>query len=123
MEYKEKIKLRRYLYSRVTLSVLLIILVILIKAVFGIYQKEKLTRDNLDKAEAEYLELEDRDAFLQKEIDSLNTQGGMEKAVRERFGVAKEGEKVIILLDEKKVPDTKVKEGKGFWNWFKGLFK
>ena len=124
MEHREKVRLRKFLYSRITLALLLIIVALLLRGSIGVYKKERLTRENLEKSEIEYQELQKREEFLREETESLNTKQGIERAIRERFGLAKEGEKVIILLDEESVdPSISKKSGAGFWDWVSSFFR
>jgi hypothetical protein len=67
--------------------------------------------------------LQARQASLDRSIAALKTDSGMEKELREKFGVVKDGEKLIMLVDQ---PDTgtdskKVSE-KGFWQGLVDFF-
>jgi len=122
MDHRDKVKIRRLIYSRITLLILALVFVAILKGSINVYKKQKLSRDTLRKADSELLELRERQEFLNEEIDSLNTKDGVEATLRERFGVAKEGEGVIILLDEEEVEEEQEIEKLGLWAEFRSLF-
>jgi cell division protein FtsB len=77
----------------------------------------------LKNAEANLGSLKLREEKLNKDLDSLKHDYGIEKEIRERFPVAKEGEEVIIFVDPKeKVDIDNSNINQSFWNKFKGAF-
>ncbi len=44
--------------------------------------------------------MEVRKEYLESSIGRLNTDFGIEQEVREKFGVAKEGEEVVVIVGE-----------------------
>lgn len=124
MEFQEKRKFRKYLYSKVTLVILLIIIAVLLNAVYGVYKKQALSRDNLAKTELDFTKLQAREKTLSSEIGKLKTDSGTEEEIREKYGLIKPGEEVIMMVDKNdstsspdEISDT------SFWqgvrNWFK----
>lgn len=70
--------------------------------------------------------LKDRENSLNNDILKLNTEEGREEVIREKYQVAKKGEKMVIIVDEESREDLVNdgrKNGHGFWNWVKGIFK
>lgn len=72
---------------------------------------------------AEVVSLKEREASLLAQIEQLNTPEGVEADIREKFRLAKEGEGLIMILDEdpreegnKEAPDRGIK------SFFRGLF-
>lgn len=100
-EFQRKRKVRRFLYSRLTLFVLLIALALLIKASWGVFERERGNRANLEHAQEELAALEARAASLEEKILRLKSPEGVEAEIREQFQVAKPGEKMVVV-----VPDT-----------------
>lgn len=117
-------KYKRYLFSKPAVGVLVIIVLILANATWNAYEKKRFTGENLDNAEAELEKLQDRSRELKEKTEDLSTPEGVEEEIRRRFPVAKEGERVIILVDEKEnasaLSDEPV-QGGSFWqrikNW------
>jgi len=70
--------------------------------------------------------LKERESSLSEEISKLNTEEGKEEIIREKYQVAKEGEKMVVIVDEENKVNsntTGVKTGHSFWNWIKNIFK
>lgn len=122
-DFHEKRKFRRFLYSKVMLIILAIIVVWLFFAVFDMYKKERDT--GLKSAEQREIlnELEERETALQDEINRLSTEKGIEEEIRSKFEVGREGEEMIIIVDnpeEKNEKNTELKKGflQKIFDWF-----
>lgn len=123
MDFYEKRKLKKILYSKPILAILVIIVIWFSFAVWSMYKKERDTQ--LKKIEQKEIleELKTREASLSKEIEKLNTKYGIEQEVRSKFEVGKEGEEMIIIVDSLEEKDLNVKNTrKTFWqkvfDWF-----
>ena len=92
--------------------------------VVGFMGKMQTTRENRKIAENKVAELQSEKVRLASEIAKLQTDSGMEESVREKFGLAKEGEGLIIVVEDKNPSETP-NEGKSNWfilfftKWFK----
>ncbi len=106
LEFQEKRRLRNFLYSRVTLIVLLVAIFFLLNAVWKVYQKQDLTKDNLAKAAANLQGLQAREKMLSSEIERLKTESGTEQEIREKYGLVKPGEEVITVVDSNTATST-----------------
>jgi len=73
---------------------------VLVKAVWGVYQKQDITKDNLFKVEASLNSLQAREKMLSSEIERLKTASGKEEEIREKYGLIKEGEEMIVVVDD-----------------------
>ena len=116
--------IRRFLYSPLFIIGLLILFVVLLKAAYGAYQNEKKSRQELQNVRQNSEELSSREDFLATEIQRLESTRGLEEELRNKFPVAKEGEKVVIIVEPEK--DTSVsasQQNKGFWSSFLDLFR
>ncbi len=124
LDFHEKQRARRFLYSPLTFIVIGIFIIIAGYNAWDMYQKSRHTKEALQKSREAYDELQMREAFLAKKIDQLSTDVGVEAEIRERFGVAKAGEEVIVVLsdDDEQEP---LPTGHGFWyrmkTWFSGM--
>jgi len=126
LEFQEKKKLRKILYSKATLVALFVVLFFIAKATIGIYYKQKASGENLAKAREEFAELEKREKMLNSEIDRFKTDGGVEEEIRKKFMVGKEGEQVIVIIDDVKSSNTeKINDGgkSGIWSRFVNFFR
>jgi cell division protein FtsB len=123
LDFHEKRKFKRLLYSKVTIIILGLLVIWLSYNVFGMYKKERDTRLRRIEQREVLDELEGREESLREEIERLSTERGIEEEVRSKFEVGKEGEEVIIIVDN---PDDKNSEGlekeKTFWQKVFGWF-
>jgi cell division protein FtsB len=123
-EFQEKRRVKRFIYSKITLVILVILVVLLLNAVWKVYQKQDYTKDNLAKAAASLNSLQAREKMLSSEIERLKTADGIEGEIRAKYGLVKPGEEVIIVVD--KDDDFTSSQGASkasFWEEFLGMFK
>ena len=82
------------------------------------------TGRNRQMAQERVMALREQKDKLSADIDYLETDEGKEKFFRENFGVAKEGEGVIIVVEEKKQPvPPKSSSFSSFFSFLRNLFK
>lgn len=113
-------RIRKNPYPIVIIIALVVLFLFLAKGVWGVYDKKMRSAENLDKAEQELTELQNRENALGADIDRINTRHGIESEIVTKYNVAKEGEQVVHILDEQDAEvEVKVEE-KGFWARFWG---
>jgi len=121
-KFQEKRRIKKVVYSIGMVAILLGIVFWLGGAVFDVYEKAKITKDRRLDALSELEELKKTEAELRARIDTLLNERGIEEAVREKFDVAKEGEKVIKIIDTQDIHATDQSETeeipwwKKFWD-------
>ena len=121
-DFYEQRKIRQWLYSWPSLFVLAVLCILLIPGVFEVYQQERETRVNKNQQLSHLEELIEREEALQEEIDRLNTERGVEEEIRQKFEVAKEGERVIVIVDTPEVSSAEDRsQGIEFLRIFKNL--
>jgi cell division protein FtsB len=120
LDYQKKSKYKKYLYSKLSIALLLIISIPLLRASYSMYQKYTIGKESRDITRQEYNSLMERKNSISKEINRLKTDEGVEEEIREKFSVSKEGEEVIILLGSPIVPI--IQEEESFFDSFKSLF-
>jgi len=101
-----------------------VLILFFIFSMFGFMNKMEDTSKNRKIAEDRILELEKSKEKLNSEISKLKTEKGVEESIREKFGLAKEGENMILVVDEKNPLEVqKEEDNKGFWSTIKSWFK
>ncbi len=71
-----------------------------------------------------FLESKKEKDKLSSGISKLNTEKGQEEVIREKFGLAKDGEGSIVIVDNQNGVDAKNKVNQdGFFSFFKNWFK
>ena len=101
---------------------LAIVLFFLIRGTWNIYVKNRDSATELRLATERLARLEGRHETLLAGIEKLNTESGIEGEIRDRFQMAKDGERAIVIVEEpKKIADLPLPE-KTFlqkvWNFF-----
>ncbi|MFA6257842.1 MAG: septum formation initiator family protein [Candidatus Paceibacterota bacterium] len=91
--------------------------------VFTFWNKMQETVKNKKIVEDKVALLKQQKENISSEINSLNTVEGKEKFFRENLGLAKEGEDMTIIVEEKKLPEVSKPASSGFWSFFINLFK
>ena len=124
LEFQEKIKLKKLLYSKITLFILIIVTIFLLNAVWDVYKKQGITKANLVKTATSLGALQVREKTLSSEIQRLNTESGKEEEVRDKYGLVRPGEEVIVIVDKSNDKDAvATSTSESFWgkigNWFK----
>jgi cell division protein FtsB len=106
-------------YSKVTLLVLILLFLLVSKASWNAYQNVRYTRANLERVQNDREELLERKRFIEEESAVLSSDEGLEEIIRERLPVAKEGERVIIIVDEKESEvATTTPDSRPWWKWW-----
>lgn len=122
---KNKPQTRRR-YSKPVLIGLAIIIVLIAKGTWGVYQKEIESRKNVAMVMTELESLEKRKAFLDAETEKLNSLEGKEEMIRQKYQVSKDGESVLVVVD-KPLPVVDDESNKNFfskmWHSVSGIFK
>lgn len=125
-EFQKKQSSRKILHSPLVLFVFLCVLLLFMYNMIGLIEKANETDDKKDLTLAQIQSLEKREASLKLNIDKLNTESGAEETLRDKYHLVKEGEKMVVIVDEgasaKDAVATEEKKG-GFVNFFKNLFK
>lgn len=123
-EFNRKKSYRKYIYSPLTLFVLFLVLLVLLKAVWGVYSKEQLSAQYLDRERVEFEKIKARQDELAKSVEFLKTEQGVEAEIRSKFRAVKEGESVAVILgnEEATTTDLVAKPEPGIFQKFLGFF-
>jgi cell division protein FtsB len=100
LDIQQKRRFRNFVYNRVTLGFLLVIVLLALHSTWRVYLKK---RESVEMMESSYLrlsELEKRDMDLELKINKLNTVSGLEEEIRSKFSVAKDNENTVIIVRE-----------------------
>lgn len=100
-DFHEKRKIRRVVYSKPVLFVLVLLTVWIGTSVYERFGMEREMAHKLEARERELEVLKLRAATLESEVGHMQNERGIEEELRSRFDVVKDGEQVVIILDEK----------------------
>lgn len=105
LQFYQKRSLRGWLHTPVALVILGVIILFMFSVVYQRYTIEQEMVARREEAEAQLQELEERRADLEKKVEYLSNERGIEAEMRRNFDVARPGEQVVIILDEEKKPE------------------
>lgn len=109
--------------SKPALIVLTIIVLFFIWNIIGLSIKLEDTYKNKKIEQEKISDLKARKEKLSGDILKLDTDKGKEEVIRENFGMVKDGEQVIVIVDDKNPTDAPNVEKKGFFSFLRNIFK
>ena len=101
-QLKSKNKIKRIIYSWPVLILLLLVILLVGKSVWGVYRSEEISSKNKQSSEERYEELTNKSDLVASEIEMLKTDKGVEMEIRDKFRVVKEGEQLAIIINSDK---------------------
>lgn len=117
-EYQQKHMVRTLLYSRVTIVILFLLIILLLRSIMELNDKRIEVAKLRDASKVEQQGLQDKVAQAQKQSDEIATPRGFETYVRTTYPVVKEGEGVIVIYDGDKSPVSQVRADMNVWERF-----
>ncbi|MDD3662599.1 MAG: septum formation initiator family protein [Candidatus Pacebacteria bacterium] len=126
-EFKKKDK-NNFWYSPLSLVLLFVFIIFLIYSIIGLIKKDRETAKKKEIALSRIEALEEREDSLKKDISKLETEEGLEDVIRNKLPVVKEGEKMVVIVDEEEITeeglieDDKIRTENNFLSWLKSLF-
>ncbi len=108
-DFQQKRKLRSVFGSRVTQGVLLGAAILVLLSAYNRYLIALDMAERRTAVESEIHSLEARRESLEAEVKYLSNERGIEAEMRRQFDIAREGEQVVIILED----EIKAEEGAG----------
>ncbi|MEN9613997.1 MAG: hypothetical protein RLZZ347_304 [Candidatus Parcubacteria bacterium] len=122
-EFEQRKKVRRFLYSPLSLIILVLVLLVLVKASWGAYQKYRLSDGAYQEVSREQVELSLRKDQLESDIARLKTTEGVEADIRTKFGMVKQGEGMLILVERGTTTEQGATTKASVFDALRSLFK
>lgn len=98
--FQDRKRIRKILYSKSSLLVLILLLLIAGNGAWNIHQKYKTATIERDIAHRALFDMEARTELLRASLAHLETERGIEEEVRQKYTVAKKGEEVVVVVDD-----------------------
>ena len=100
-DFHEKRRIKSVLYSKTTFVLLVMVAILLLTSVYNRLIVAQETKTKLEERKEDLEALEMRAEVLRAKVEYLENERGIEEELRNRFDVAKEGERVVIILEDK----------------------
>ena len=107
-QLEQKRRFRKMLYSKISIIFLLAICVFLAKGLVGVHDKARESMDRRNLSAGRLTQLSAREEQLKKEIERLESRVGLEEELRNRYSFSKEGEKMIVIVDDEEKKASKI---------------
>ncbi|MDQ5957822.1 MAG: hypothetical protein QG665_148 [Patescibacteria group bacterium] len=116
-DFQGRRRVRKMIYSKISILVLVFLVVFMTKALWGVYTKNRLAATGRVQAEGELRDLENQKAELSARVGWMAKARGQEEAIRQNFSVTLPGEKMVIVVeDEQKATTSKIKNNDNWWS-------
>lgn len=123
-EFKKRQRLKKIIYSRAIVILLVVVALLVARGVWGIFWKYRASVSEERQLKTELADLSANEAYLASSTANLETQSGIEYQLQEEFGAVKPGEKEIVLVDTAPTSTSASKSQGllgGFWDWLTNL--
>lgn len=117
-EYQQKHLVRTLMYSRVTIVVLFLLIILLLRSIMELNDKRIEVAKIRDDSKKERKIVMEKVAKAQAQSDEIATPRGFESYVRTTYPVVKEGEGVIVIYDGDTSPVSQVRADMNVWERF-----
>lgn len=121
--FQEKNPYKRFIHSKLGLIFLGIFLVFFTWNIIKFLLKANETARNRKIAEENVVKLEAQKERLNADIEKLKTDKGTEEIIRDKFGLAKQGEGLVVVVDTVNNKTSKESSQMTFWDRMKKWFK
>ncbi len=99
-DFHQKRKMRTIFNSRVTQVILVVLSLMVLWSAYDRYLVAKEMSEKRYALEKEMSDLNERQETLGAEVKYLSSERGIEAEMRREFDIAREGEQVVIILDD-----------------------
>ncbi|MDD5152871.1 MAG: hypothetical protein PHS95_02650 [Candidatus Pacebacteria bacterium] len=125
LPFQERKKVRRILYSKTMILVLLVVAILVARGTWQVYTKASIARAKSDESAQKLKEIQERNSTLEASLAHLKSNNGLEDEVRQKFNVARPDEEVVMVIDEnsKKSENGANVSEETFWQKILSFFK
>ena len=99
-DFHQKRKLKTVFGSRVTQGVILVVAFFILLSAYNRYLIAREMAERRATVESEISTLEERREILETQVQYLSNERGIESEMRRQFDIAREGEQVVIILED-----------------------
>ncbi|TAL49537.1 hypothetical protein EPN83_00085 [Patescibacteria group bacterium] len=125
-DFQRRKRIRRRLYSPLSLLVVAVLAALFLRGAWQIWQKERESGRNINQVSRALEEARRKERQLSAGIERLQTERGKEEEIREKFSVARTGEEVAVIVERGGAGKQEQGGAQSIWqkikNWISDLF-
>ena len=121
--FQEQRTFMKFMHSKLGLFLFTVFVLFFSWNVIKFLVKDINTTKNKNIAADKVIELEKEKERLTTDINTLNTDAGVEATIRNKFGLAKEGEGLVVVVNEKDTALAQPTQHNAFLDFFRNLVK
>jgi uncharacterized membrane protein YhiD involved in acid resistance len=115
LDISQKRKIRGIMYHKATLITLFILVLLFAHSTWSVYQKKRASEELKNVSLQNVATLLARDKELKNKIQGLQTEPGIEAEIRSKFTVAKNGENMVVVVEDTSTTTGEEMSDPGFW--------
>ena len=104
-DFHQKRRMRSVFGSRLTQGIVLTSAFFILLSAYDRYLIAREMADRRAAVESEIANLEERRTMLETQVQYLSNERGIESEMRKQFDIAREGEQVVIILEDEKTAE------------------
>lgn len=115
--FQEREKARKIMYSKVSLLILFVVLIIVGRGAWSAHKKAETARSERNIALRHITQLETRNADMLASLEHFKNDSGIEEEMRQKYTVARPGEEIVVVVDDdvKKGKNSEAVDKKSLW--------
>ena len=122
LDISQKRKIRSVMYHKATLATLCLLVLLFAHSTWVVFQKKRASEELKNGSLQAVAILLARDTELKSRIDRLETEPGIEEEIRSKFTVAKNGENMVVVVEDAPTAMSTTTPDSGFlqkiWHFF-----
>lgn len=120
-DFQQKNKLRKFFYSPIIVVIFVVLAIYAIYSTWSVYSKMAQSGEDLKKSQEKSLALAAKNNQLDSSISDLQTSEGVEKEIRNKFGVVKPDESIAVIVSDDSATTSTDATHMSLWTKFLNL--
>lgn len=120
MRQRKEHIIKSIFFSPIGVALSLVLLVVLVRANYSLYEKNDTARENRETLLRELNAMELRKDRLSATLGRIGTDKGEEIALREQYDMGREGEEMIVVVDLDEAKSAQTEEST-LWSYIRSL--
>ncbi|MFA5889063.1 MAG: hypothetical protein WCW47_02400 [Candidatus Paceibacterota bacterium] len=123
LDFQQKRKIRSVTYNRITLVILFLLVLIVARSTWVVYQKHRISEDMKNVSLQDVEKLRQRSNELKLKMEKLETNTGIEEEIRLKFNVVKERENMVVIVEDENKEASTTSPKVSIWNKIVNFFR